>query len=38
MDSSNEKLKQQLQTLQKQQTDAELSLDMLKREQMSGFG
>ncbi|MBC1368311.1 DNA double-strand break repair Rad50 ATPase [Listeria welshimeri] len=33
MDSSNEKLKQQLQTLQKQQTDAELSLDMLKREQ-----
>ncbi|MBC2138889.1 DNA double-strand break repair Rad50 ATPase [Listeria innocua] len=33
MDSSNEKLKQQLQTLQKQQTDAELSLDMLKHEQ-----
>lgn len=33
MDSSDEKLKQQLQTLQKQQTDAELSLDMLKREQ-----
>ncbi|MBC1588949.1 DNA double-strand break repair Rad50 ATPase [Listeria welshimeri] len=33
MDSSNEKLKQQLQTLQKQQTDAELSLNMLKREQ-----
>ncbi|MBC1439664.1 DNA double-strand break repair Rad50 ATPase [Listeria innocua] len=33
MDSNNEKLKQQLQTLQKQQTDAELSLDMLKHEQ-----
>ncbi|MBF2596455.1 DNA double-strand break repair Rad50 ATPase [Listeria welshimeri] len=33
MDSSNEKLKQQLQTLQKQETDAELSLDMLKHEQ-----
>ncbi|MBC2237120.1 DNA double-strand break repair Rad50 ATPase [Listeria innocua] len=33
MDSSNEKLKQQLQTLQKQQKDAELSLDMLKHEQ-----
>ncbi|EHE8322855.1 DNA double-strand break repair Rad50 ATPase [Listeria monocytogenes] len=33
MDSSNEKLKQQLQTLQKQKTDAELSLDMLKHEQ-----
>ncbi|MBC2101825.1 DNA double-strand break repair Rad50 ATPase [Listeria marthii] len=33
MDSNNEKLKQQLQTLQKQQADAELSLDMLKREQ-----
>lgn len=33
MDSSNEKIKQQLQTLQKQQTDAELSLDMLKHEQ-----
>ncbi|EAD8642354.1 DNA double-strand break repair Rad50 ATPase [Listeria monocytogenes] len=33
MDSNNEKLKQQLQTLQKQQKDAELSLDMLKHEQ-----
>ncbi|MBF2477708.1 DNA double-strand break repair Rad50 ATPase [Listeria marthii] len=33
MDSNNEKLKQQLRTLQKQQADAELSLDMLKREQ-----
>ncbi|MBC1923439.1 DNA double-strand break repair Rad50 ATPase [Listeria innocua] len=33
MDSNNEKLKQQLQTLQKQQTDAELSLDMLRHEQ-----
>ncbi|HBN5101497.1 TPA: DNA double-strand break repair Rad50 ATPase [Listeria innocua] len=33
MDSNNEKLKQQLQTLQKQQTDAELSLDLLKHEQ-----
>lgn len=33
MDSNNEKLKQQLQTLQKQQKDAELSLDMLKHAQ-----
>ncbi|EAF3529142.1 DNA double-strand break repair Rad50 ATPase [Listeria monocytogenes] len=33
MDSNNEKLKQQLQTLQKQQKDAELSLHMLKHEQ-----
>ncbi|EAC4615023.1 DNA double-strand break repair Rad50 ATPase [Listeria monocytogenes] len=33
MDSNNEKLKQQLQTLQKQQKDAEYSLDMLKHEQ-----
>ncbi|RKA46239.1 hypothetical protein AF953_00811 [Listeria monocytogenes] len=33
MDSNNEKLKQQLQTLQKQQKDAELSLYMLKHEQ-----
>ncbi|HAK0909807.1 TPA: DNA double-strand break repair Rad50 ATPase [Listeria monocytogenes] len=33
MDSNNKKLKQQLQTLQKQQKDAELSLDMLKHEQ-----
>ncbi|EIM8286579.1 DNA double-strand break repair Rad50 ATPase [Listeria monocytogenes] len=33
MDSNNEKLKQQLQTLQKQQKDAELSLGMLKHEQ-----
>ncbi|TYU39517.1 DNA double-strand break repair Rad50 ATPase [Listeria monocytogenes] len=33
MDSNNEKLKQQLQNLQKQQKDAELSLDMLKHEQ-----
>ncbi|EAD8566452.1 DNA double-strand break repair Rad50 ATPase [Listeria monocytogenes] len=33
MDSNNEKLKQQLQTHQKQQKDAELSLDMLKHEQ-----
>ncbi|ENJ5104937.1 DNA double-strand break repair Rad50 ATPase [Listeria monocytogenes] len=33
MDSNNEKLKQQRQTLQKQQKDAELSLDMLKHEQ-----
>ncbi|HAZ3978953.1 TPA: DNA double-strand break repair Rad50 ATPase [Listeria monocytogenes] len=33
MDSNNEKLKQQLQTLQKQQKDAELSLYMLKDEQ-----
>ncbi|EAD8202848.1 DNA double-strand break repair Rad50 ATPase [Listeria monocytogenes] len=33
MDSNNEKLKQQLETLQKQQADAELSLDMLKCEQ-----
>ncbi|EOI6974455.1 DNA double-strand break repair Rad50 ATPase [Listeria monocytogenes] len=33
MDSNNEKLKQQLQTLQKHQKDAELSLDMLKHEQ-----
>lgn len=33
MDSNNEKLKQQLRTLQKQQADAELSLDMLKHEQ-----
>ncbi|EAC3817563.1 DNA double-strand break repair Rad50 ATPase [Listeria monocytogenes] len=33
MDSNNEKLKQQLQTLQKQQKDEELSLDMLKHEQ-----
>ncbi|EBI2479708.1 DNA double-strand break repair Rad50 ATPase [Listeria monocytogenes] len=33
MDSNNEKVKQQLQTLQKQQKDAELSLYMLKHEQ-----
>ncbi|EFR94884.1 DNA double-strand break repair Rad50 ATPase [Listeria innocua] len=33
MDSNNEKLKQQLQTLQKQQKDVELSLYMLKHEQ-----
>ncbi|EAK9823419.1 DNA double-strand break repair Rad50 ATPase [Listeria monocytogenes] len=33
MDSNNEKLKQQLQILQKQQKDAELSLDMLKHAQ-----
>ncbi|EGY4445268.1 DNA double-strand break repair Rad50 ATPase [Listeria monocytogenes] len=33
MDSNYEKLKQQLQILQKQQKDAELSLDMLKHEQ-----
>ncbi|EAC5223347.1 DNA double-strand break repair Rad50 ATPase, partial [Listeria monocytogenes] len=33
MDSNNEKLKQQLQILQKQQKDAKLSLDMLKHEQ-----
>lgn len=33
MDSNYEKLKQQLQILQKQQKDAELYLDMLKHAQ-----